>query len=156
MEDNELKLYCTFSWGYFLLPAMMIAIPVLCHIFNAIDDITMVVITTFFYIAGIFFLVIFAGANIFRKVGYIFTSEGIVSFSMFHRRMLPWKEIVSYSVTESPGGKVQILNFQTAESLKRDDYTMGQNAISISSKFYKLNIPQFVEVMEGADIIAAD
>ena len=145
MEDNEIKLYVKFPVYYYLLfTGFLVILPLLNLIFNdyGLKVKTISMITLIFGICVFLILLII---DIFKKIGYIITKEGVTSFSPVFNKTFLWNQIVSYTVNGYEKKNDLYLRFYTEDSLKKKGYLMPKYVINISTKQCSVNINELIE-----------
>jgi hypothetical protein len=144
MNDNELKLYLTFPFWSFLLTGALILFSIYMIIFmdKTINDHFQ---SIFLIIISLFLLINCIVTNIFRKIGYIINKEGILFFSLYGKKMLLWDEIIGYNITGDEKSRDLFLNFQTEKTINNKNILKSKNAITISSKFYKIEMNELID-----------
>jgi hypothetical protein len=142
--DTELKLFLKFPWYYYFL-VLLVFVPFFD--FMSVNSLTTfdVAKDIFLFLIGIFVTIVIISANIFKKTGFIITDKGITIFNIFYKKLILWEEIISYSITENIKGNNLFLNFQTKESIMHKGIIKSKNVISISAKFFNIDMDELIE-----------
>jgi glucan phosphoethanolaminetransferase (alkaline phosphatase superfamily) len=146
MENKEIKLYIRFPVLFsFICVGLMIILPLFDIIYVYDLSLKQKMMSILILILGIFMLIFFISANIFKKLGYIITKESITFFSLFHRKIVLWDNIVSYNLTGNEKKNDVYLNFFTEDSLKNKGILKNRYIMSIPTKDCKINIKELLE-----------
>jgi len=143
MDNNEFRLYVKLPvYYYFISGGLMALFPIV--IYTDYDlKIKIISIITFFF--GICIFLVLVSVNIFKKMGYIITKEGITSFSLVHEKIFLWDEIVNYTVNGYEKKNDLYLRFYTENSLKNKGKLKPKYVINISTKLCKIKINELIE-----------
>jgi hypothetical protein len=152
MEDNEIKLYVKFPVYYYLFPVgFLVILPLFFIIFNNYVNIhrnyllILKIISAIIFSFGICMSLVLFLVNIFKKMGYIITKEGITSFSPVTEKVFLWNQIVSYTVNGYEKKNDLYLRFYTEDSLKIKGALKPKYVINISTKLCKISINELIE-----------
>jgi len=145
MENNEIKLYAKLPVYYYLiLVGFMVILPLFFILYNdyglKIKTINIIILSFGIFMTLVLFLV-----NIFKKIGYTITKEGITSFSPVSKKTFLWNQIVSYTVNGYEKKNDLYLRFYTEKSLKNKGQLKPKYVISIPTKYCKININELIE-----------
>jgi len=145
MEEKEFKLYVQIPvYFYFIIIVFLVISPLFFLIYtdNGVKIKILSIITLFL---GIFMSLILFSINIFKKMGYIITKEGITAFSPVYEKTYLWNQIVSYTVNGYEKRNDLYLRFYTEDSLKNAGVLKPKYIINISTKYCRINISELIE-----------
>jgi hypothetical protein len=145
MENNEIKLYIRFPISFYFTFGLMIILPLLNIIFIYDLSLKFKIMCILLFIFGIIMLIHLISANIFKKIGYVITKENITVFSLFHKKIILWDNIVSYNLTGYEKKNDVYLDFFTEDSLKNKGILKTRYIVRIPTKYCKINIKDLIK-----------
>ena len=152
MENKEIKLYVKLPvYYYFIFVGLMVILPLFFILFNDIFNMNknyvliLKIISIIILSFGIIMTLVLFLVNIFKRIGYIITKEGITSFSPVNKKTFLWNQIVSYTVNGYEKKNDLYLRFYTEKSLKNKGQLKPKYVINIPTKLCKININELIE-----------
>ena len=145
MENSEIKLYKKVPLYYYLIiVGFLVILPLYFILFDdyVIKIKTISIIILFF---GVFMTLALFLVNIFKKIGYIITKEGVTSFFPVSKKKYLWNQIVSYTVNGYEKKNDLYLRFYTEGSMKKKGLLIPKYVINISTKQCGVNINELIE-----------